>query len=90
METRITIQSQHVLDGLKRAPATVEANVEFALDRGALELARRARDLAAKAFTTLANSIHVSVIGRLQRMALSSGCARKPDFRASSWKAPHS
>lgn len=68
METRISINEQQVLDGLKKAPAAVEANVEMALDRAALEVTRRVRELAPKAFSTLVNSIRSFVSGRLQRM----------------------
>lgn len=68
MEIRLIFDGEKVLDGLKRAPQQVEAQLEFALDRGMLELARRARELAPKAFSTLTNSIRGFVIGRLKRM----------------------
>jgi len=85
METRISIDSKQVLEGLKKAPAQVERNVELALDRAGLELTRRARELAPKSFSTLVNSIRMVVLGRLKRLiapgtnyALSVELGRKP------------
>jgi hypothetical protein len=68
METRISIDSRKVTEGLKKAPAAVERHLELALDRAAAEVARKARDLAPKSFSTLTNSIRSAVAGRLKRI----------------------
>jgi hypothetical protein len=68
METRISIDDKHTQEALQKAPAQVVHHLELALDRGGLELARRMRELAPKAFTTLTNSIRMVVLGKLKRM----------------------
>jgi len=52
-------------EALAKAPATVERMLGFALERGANEVAREARDLAPKAFSTLTNSIRAQRVSPL-------------------------
>jgi hypothetical protein len=68
METRISIDDKKVTEGLLKAPAAVERELEFGLDRWAAEVARNARELAPKSFSLLTNSIRSIVAGRLKRI----------------------
>lgn len=62
MEFVITIDDAGVQRGLERFPGKVLTAVEAALARGAMEMARTARERAPKAFTTLTNSIKADKI----------------------------
>lgn len=72
MDFRIDIDSAAVADGLKKAPAAVARHVGLALDRAAEEVAREARRLAPKAFSTLTNSIHAHQDGAWRRIVAPS------------------
>lgn len=68
MQTRIRVNDKKITEALKKAPVAVERELEFGLDRWAAEVARRARELAPKSFSILANSIRAIVAGRLKRI----------------------
>ena len=67
MKTRISHNAPEVIDRLNRASASVLKNVSQSLDRGSHEVAREAKSLAPKAFSTLANSINVQSVGDFVR-----------------------
>ena len=52
-------------EALKKAPGVVQLMLGFALERGAQEVAREARQKAPKAFSTLTNSIRAQRLSEL-------------------------
>ncbi len=65
IEITVTLTDARLQQALARFPDRVAANVEFALARGAEEIARSARRNAPKAFSTLTNSIRAQRMGDL-------------------------
>lgn len=62
------IDSRNVMAAMLRAPRSVATHVGRKLARGALEVAREARRVAPKAFTTLAQSIRDSRVSPFEFM----------------------
>ena len=62
---RINIDSQRVREAFAKAPQVMARNIEVRLSHGAEEVAREAKDLAPKAFSTLVNSIRAGRVGNL-------------------------
>jgi len=65
MRLEIRYQDQAPREMLRRSPGLFMQRLASALDRGAHELAREARSLAPKAFSTLTNSIRAIRLGEL-------------------------
>jgi hypothetical protein len=65
IEVTVTLDDARLQQALARFPERVTAQVEFALVRGAEEIARAARGKAPKAFSTLTNSIRAQRMGEL-------------------------
>lgn len=62
----VHVDNQAVMAAMLRAPVSVKAHVSLKLDRAAKEVARQARRVAPKAFTTLAQTIKDSRIAQLE------------------------
>jgi hypothetical protein len=62
----VQIDNKDVIAALLRAPISVKAHVSLKLGRAAKEVAREARRVAPKAFTTLAQTIKDSRIAQLE------------------------
>lgn len=67
MKITISGDVSGAVKSLEDYPGLLRMNVIAALDRGAAEVAREARRLAPKAFTTLTNSIRAQTTGEFER-----------------------